>query len=222
MKRIFKLFNYPTTPKRRDQILMLKIVLASRSPRRKKLLSQLGLTFDVIPSDTEEIITSNVPAEVVLELSGQKAEDISKKIDNAFVIGADTIVVFQGTILGKPTSSDNAAQMLHTLSDNVHSVFTGVTVMKKISGRIVNTLSFVEETKVYFSALSSDEIEAYIETGSPMDKAGAYGIQDDWGAVFVNRVEGDFYNVVGLPLNRFYQEMKTHEPDLLTQREFSV
>ncbi len=198
---------------------MLKIVLASQSPRRKKLLSQIGLEFEVIPSNTNENISESDPVEFVNLLSLEKAQEVSQKVDNAFIIGADTIVVFNGNILGKPTDQKNAFEMLSMLSNQTHSVFTGISIVKKVNGNILANYQFVEETKVSFSPLTDDEIHSYIATGSPMDKAGAYGIQDDWGAVFVNTIEGDFYNVVGFPLNRFYQEMKALEPELFLQSE---
>lgn len=201
---------------------MLKIVLASQSPRRKNLLTQLGLKFEVIPSNTEEIITSDNPVSIVEELSAQKSLEISKVVDYAYIIGADTIVVFENEILGKPVDKSDAFNMLSTLSNQTHSVFTGVSVVKKNGGEILAHHQFVVETKVTFSALTESEIDAYIETGSPMDKAGAYGIQDDWGAVFVKEVEGDFYNVVGFPLNKFYQEMKTLEPEFFNQSLNSI
>lgn len=198
---------------------MLKIVLASQSPRRKKLLNLLGIGFEVIPSNCEEIITSSDPVEVVKGLSMQKAEEVSSQLSDAFIIGADTIVVFNDQILGKPNSIQEAHEMLSLLSGNTHLVFTGVSVVKKEGNKRQYNHSFSVETKVTFSALNSVEIDAYIETGSPMDKAGAYGIQDDWGSVFVERIEGDFYNVVGFPLNRFYQEMMNLEPSLFNQKE---
>ncbi|MGB0347868.1 MAG: Maf family protein [Balneolaceae bacterium] len=201
---------------------MLKIVLASQSPRRKNLLTQLGLKFEVIPSNTEEIITSDNPVSIVEELSAQKSLEISKVVDYAYIIGADTIVVFENEILGKPVDKSDAFNMLSLLSNQTHSVFTGVSVVKKNDGKILAHHQFVVETKVTFSALTESEIDAYIETGSPMDKAGAYGIQDDWGAVFVKEVEGDFYNVVGFPLNKFYQEMKTLEPEFFNQSLNSI
>lgn len=201
---------------------MLKIVLASQSPRRKNLLTQLGLKFEVIPSNTEEIITSDNPVSIVEELSAQKSLEVSKVVDYAYIIGADTIVVFENEILGKPVDKSDAFNMLSLLSNQTHSVFTGVSVVKKNDGKILAHHQFVVETKVTFSALTESEIDAYIETGSPMDKAGAYGIQDDWGAVFVKEVEGDFYNVVGFPLNKFYQEMKTLEPEFFNQSLNSI
>ncbi len=195
---------------------MLKIVLASQSPRRKKLLNQLGIIFEIIPSYTEEIITSTNPIDIVSELSLQKANDVATSISHALVIGADTIVVLNGTILGKPKNPEEAINMLSELSGKVHSVFTGVSfVITGSNHTISSTYTFFEETKVRFSSLSEDEIQSYVASGSPMDKAGAYGIQDDWGSVFVERIEGDYYNVVGFPLNRFYQELKNIEPTLL-------
>ncbi|MBO6525202.1 MAG: septum formation protein Maf [Balneolaceae bacterium] len=195
---------------------MLKIVLASKSPRRKKLLNQLGLIFEIIPSTKEEIITSNNPVDIVSDLSLQKAVDISQRVANSFVIGADTIVVKDGVILGKPEDASDAISMLSELSGTVHSVFTGVSfVLTNDQKEIISRYSFFEETKVWFSTLSDSDIRSYVASGSPMDKAGSYGIQDDWGSVFVERIEGDYYNVVGFPLNRFYRELEKFHPDLL-------
>ena len=196
---------------------MLKIILASQSPRRKLLLTQLGLKFDVIPSLTEEVITSNNPTSIVQNLCFKKSFEVSKKVDNAYIIGADTIVVFENKILGKPRNTLDACTMLSMLSGKTHQVFTGVSIQKKMNGEIGNHYQFIEETNVTFSTLSDNEIHSYIKTGSPMDKAGAYGIQDDWGAVFVKEIKGDFYNVVGFPINRFYQEMKKFEPNMFPQ-----
>lgn len=195
---------------------MLKIVLASQSPRRKKLLTQLGLIFEIFPSSIEEVITSNSPVEIVKELSLQKATDISNRVANSLIIGADTIVVKDGEILGKPVDEADAVTMLSNLSGEAHSVFTGVSfVVTNDQKKTIGSYSFFEETKVWFSALNDSEIRSYVATGSPMDKAGSYGIQDDWGSVFVERIEGDYYNVVGFPLNRFYRELKKFQPELL-------
>ncbi|MCG8373691.1 MAG: Maf family protein [Balneolales bacterium] len=195
---------------------MLKIVLASRSPRRKKLLSQVGIEFQVVPSTSDEIITSQKPEDVVLELAKQKALEVALTQPNSLVIGADTIVVYNRNILGKPKDEYEAIQMLQQLSGNVHQVFTGVSLIKTSKDKsVLAETSFFQQTKVTFSSLSLREIEAYVSTGSPLDKAGAYGIQDDWGAVFVENIEGDYYNVVGFPLNRFYRELKQFEPSLV-------
>lgn len=193
---------------------MLKIVLASASPRRKKLLTQLGLIFEILPSNTDEIITSDVPSEIVTELAREKAVAVSAKVPDALIIGADTIVVHDGKILGKPENEAEALMMLCTLCGRQHSVFTGVSLITTGNdGTVLHEHSFFEETKVWFSSLSDAELKSYIATGSPMDKAGAYGIQDDWGAALVEKIEGDFYNVVGFPLNRFYREMKNMNPE---------
>ncbi len=200
---------------------MLKIVLASQSPRRKKLLNQLGLIFEILPSQKEEVITSDNPVEIVTELALQKAEDVSKNIEHALVIGADTIVVLNNKILGKPASETEAVTMLSQLSGQTHSVYTGVSfVVTDKNSKPIRTFSFFEETKVRFSTLSEEEITNYVATGSPMDKAGAYGIQDDWGSVFVEHIDGDYYNVVGFPLNRFYREIKRFIPDILDTMVF--
>ncbi len=191
-------------------------MLASKSPRRKKLLTQLGLIFEIIPSSKEEIITSNNPSDIVKELSLQKAVDISQRVGNSLVIGADTIVVKEGAILGKPRDEADAVAMLSNLSGKAHSVFTGVSfVVTNEQKEIISRYSFFEETKVWFSTLRDSDIRSYVASGSPMDKAGSYGIQDDWGSVFVERIEGDYYNVVGFPLNRFYRELNKFYPDLL-------
>ena len=195
---------------------MLKIVLASQSPRRRKLLTQLGLSFDIQPSTCEEIITSTIATDVVTDLALQKAIEVAKQYPNSLVIGADTIVVLNGEILGKPETPAHAIEMLKELSAKTHEVYTGVAFVKTSKpGTNPDVHTFFEETHVEFSPLTETEIKAYVATGSPMDKAGSYGIQDDWGAVFVKRIEGDYYNVVGFPLNRFYNELKHFAPELL-------
>lgn len=188
-----------------------KIILASQSPRRRELLEQVGIVFEVVPSTVEEKITKSDPVEIVLELSAQKALDVGNDERNMVycgdvVIGADTIVVMDGVIMGKPGSREEAISMLSTLQGRVHSVFTGVTLYHKDS---INSemVSFAKETKVTFYAMSNDEIETYVNTGEPMDKAGAYGIQG-LSAAFVEQVEGDYNNVVGLPIGAVYQELK--------------
>ena len=185
---------------------MNRIVLASASPRRKELLEQIGLPFTIEVSGIEEVITKTVPQEVVMELSAQKAVDVKKKLqEDAVVIGADTIVVYDnengGSILGKPKSEEEAFEMLNRLQGNVHQVYTGVTLCY---GEEV--MSFYECTKVYVYEMSKEQIWNYIKTGEPMDKAGAYGIQGKF-AAFVKGMEGDYNNVVGLPVGRVYQEL---------------
>lgn len=194
---------------------MNRVVLASQSPRRKKLLDQIGLSFEVFPSNAEEISSQSDPALLVEELALLKAKDVSSRHPDSFIIGADTVVVHQDKIIGKPKDKNEAFEILSSLSDSTHSVFTGVAFVKSDkNGHILSTSTFYEQTKVTFSALDEMDIHAYIETGNPMDKAGAYGIQDDLGALFVEGIEGDYYNVVGFPLNRFYRELKLFMPEM--------
>ena len=183
-----------------------KIILASRSPRRQALLRQIGIEFDVRESGiNEDEHQYSSPVDHVLTLSKRKAAAVRSKVRNCIIIGADTIVVCKGKILGKPKDKKDAAAMLSLLSGRTHEVYTGFTILDAKSGR---SISDYEVTKVTFRKLSRKEISAYVASESPMDKAGAYGIQDDYGAVFVERVDGCFYNVVGFPLTKFYIAMQ--------------
>lgn len=184
----------------------MKLILASASPRRKELLSKTGLTFDIIPAKGEEIITKEIPVEVVMELSRQKAEEIAARQEgDCIIIGADTIVAKGETIMGKPKDEADARRMLEMISDDCHQVYTGVTLLR--TGANPASITFVEKTDVFLYPISEKDMEAYIASGDPMDKAGAYGIQGDF-AVHVKGIEGDYYNVVGLPIGRVYQELK--------------
>ena len=199
---------------------MSQIILASQSPRRKELLEQIGLEFEICPAKGEEIITKSVPEEVVMELSKQKAEEVAAMVSSytqehkdittpsdILVIGADTVVAYDGKILGKPVDEADAKRMLSMLSGNTHSVFTGVTlVLIDKSGR-AGELVFFEKTDVKMHAMSEQEIERYIATGEPMDKPGSYGIQGKC-AIYIEKIDGDYNNVVGLPITRIYQELK--------------
>lgn len=185
---------------------MLKIILASASPRRKELLQQIGLQFEVRPASGEEIITETDSALVVEELSRQKALEIAGGMnENAIVIGADTIVTFENKIMGKPRDEEDVVQILSQLSGKSHKVYTGVTAIKCLDGS-KEIITFSEPTEVVFYPVDKGEIYEYISTGEPMDKAGAYGIQGK-GAAFVKEIHGDYNNVVGLPLARLYQEV---------------
>ncbi len=178
------------------------LVLASRSPRRQNLLRQIGLEFDSIPSTVDEHIDETVsPVAHVTILAERKAHDVARTLAAGIVIGADTIVVHDDEIIEKPEDADDAVRMLRRLSDQRHEVFTGYSLVEVPSMRV---LTRHVRTEVWFRKLADDEIRAYVASGSPMDKAGAYGIQDDFGAVFVRRIIGDFYNVMGLPLCDFY------------------
>lgn len=191
------------------QILDLKyqIVLASSSPRRKKLLEQIGLTFEVIPAniDEDDIYEQN-PAKFVIVLASKKAKHIAESIaPNSIVIGADTTVYLNGELLNKPATEQEAYNMLTRLSGKTHQVFTGVALFHSNKKQMTN---FSVKTDVTFRELGEKEKYAYIATGSPMDKAGGYGIQDDFGSVFVENIVGCYYNIVGFPLSKFYQEIK--------------
>ncbi len=182
--------------------LSTPLILASQSPRRSQLLRQIGLEFVVHPSAIHEKIHSELSfQENVQQLALHKALDVAKEYSEGIVIGSDTIVVIHGKVLGKPSSRAEAAEMLLLLSGETHTVFTGFAFVDAKSKK-----SYIdsEQTDVTFRELSTDEIENYIESGSPMDKAGAYGIQDDFGAVFVKKIHGDYYTVVGFPLAKFY------------------
>ena len=181
---------------------MKHIILASASPRRKEILELADLKFDVMPSDAQEITTKTAPNEVVMELASIKAKDIYKKSEKqSMIVGADTVMAYQGQILGKPTDEADAKRMLTMLSGQTHEVYTGVCIIE--DGK---TKTFYEETKVTFYEISDEQIDHYIKTGEPMDKAGSYGIQGK-AAVFIKGIEGDYYNVVGFPIARFLQEI---------------
>ena len=186
---------------------MRKIILASASPRRRELLEQGGIPFTVIPSQAEEKITTEQPGQAVEELSYLKCSDIyEKSLGDVLVIGADTVVASEGKILGKPSSQRDAVKMLQSLQGREHEVYTGVTIMAR-EGNENRKKTFHEKTKVVFYPMSDEEIRSYVNTGEPMDKAGAYGIQGK-SAVFIKEISGDYNNVVGLPLARLYQELK--------------
>jgi septum formation protein len=181
------------------------LILASQSPRRKLLLEQIGLKFTVQPSSVREDLRGHEsPEHNAKRIALSKAVAVSKTMKRGVVIGADTIVVLGKTILGKPRTKSEAKTMLRRLSGRMHTVFTAFALVDvRTQRRVVR----IEKTKVWFRSLTKREIESYVRSGSPMDKAGAYGIQDDYGAVFVKRVEGCFYNVVGFPLTAFYQTL---------------
>lgn len=185
-----------------------RIILASASPRRRELLHQIDMEFEVIPSNAEESTKSSVPAEAVKELSCLKAVDIFNRLSeeekkDALIIGADTVVSLDGHIMGKPNSRENAVKMLSLLQGKTHQVYTGVTLV----WADLQKISFYEKTDVTMFPMSAEEIEGYVATGEPMDKAGAYGIQGKC-AAYIKEISGDYNNVVGLPIGRLYQEMK--------------
>lgn len=184
---------------------MKKMILASQSPRRKMLLQQLGLEFDSVPAHiSEEISQYENPTEAVREIARKKAAEVAARCPAGLIIAADTIVVCAGQVLGKPVSERDAYDKLRFLSGRFHEVVTGV-CLHDVESEIYDVDH--EVTRVLFRTISEEEIWAYIKTKEPLDKAGAYGIQG-YGAVFVERIEGCYFNVVGLPIARFYRMLR--------------
>ncbi len=178
-----------------------RLILASASPRRKELLTLAGFEFDVVTSSVDEVIDSKLkPHELVVSLASQKAKAVASKYNGRTVIGADTVVVLNGKVLGKPKNEQDAVDMLKALSENTHEVYTGVYLVNGEKEK-----GFFECTKVKFCKLTDEQIAAYVATREPMDKAGSYGIQGK-GCVLVEGIEGDYFNVVGFPVSRFCRE----------------
>ncbi len=195
--------------------LQAPFVLASASARRQQLLRNMGMHFEVCPSHVNERVETGVsPEDLVQVLALRKARHVAAQRPDALTLGADTVVVLAGDMLGKPDSPAEAEQMLKRLSGATHSVYTGIALLHPPSNR---TVQASERTDVTFHTLSAAEVADYVASGSPLDKAGAYGIQDSRGPFFVRRIDGDYYNVVGLPLHRFYRILKEHFSDLLTE-----
>jgi septum formation protein len=184
----------------------LPIYLASKSPRRRKLLKQIGIEYRTVSVEiNEKIAEGENPAAAVKRLAYEKLLQALKKIKTGIIITADTIVVLNGKVIGKPKSKREAEKFLSMLSGKVHIVYTGICVYNTSNKRKKIDL---EKTEVQFRKIEKDELKAYVTGGSPMDKAGAYGIQDDFGAVFVKRINGCYYNVVGLPLTKLYHSLR--------------
>ena len=182
---------------------MAEIILASASPRRRELLSTAGVNFTVKVADVVERIEAGLtPDRVVMSLALQKAQAVAAENPEAVVIGADTVVVLDGEILGKPQSEENAVEMLTALSGRCHTVYTGVALVGNGKVKI-----FCEATQVEFYELTKEEIEDYVATKDCMDKAGAYGIQTN-GCVLIRKIDGDYFNVVGLPVSKVYRELR--------------
>jgi septum formation protein len=183
----------------------LPIYLASSSPRRKKLLQQLNLRFKTFTVECEENIEKGeTPLNAVKRLAKKKLSIARTKIKNGIIITADTVVAVNGKIIGKPVDGKDAERILKQLSGKTHTVYTGFSIFNSRNNK---SITGYEKTLVTFRRLGQKEIRKYIETGSPMDKAGAYGIQDDYGAVFVEKINGCYNNVVGLPLTKFYKAL---------------
>lgn len=182
---------------------MQNLILASSSPRRKELLENLRLSFTISSSEVDESFDPALsPEDVVMDLAERKAQVIFKENPNAYVIGSDTIVVADGEVLGKPSDNAEAVKMLKKLSGKRHDVFTGVSILSPNG-----TSRFFEKTEVWFWELTDEEINFYVQSGEPLDKAGAYGIQQ-LGSMLVKKINGDYFAVVGLPVARTYRELK--------------
>ena len=175
------------------------VILASGSPRRKELLALAGFNFTVRPANGEEVTTKTLPCDIA---KAQKAP--------CYVIGADTIVAFENRILGKPKNSEDAVRMVSMLQGSTHQVYTGVTLIEVCTDGSLREKSFYEETNVHVCQMTKDEIASYVATGEPLDKAGAYGIQGTF-SIYVSGIEGDYFNVVGLPISRLYHEFASFQ-----------
>jgi len=189
----------------KDELNKYRIILASSSPRRQQLLKQLGIEFDIIIRDYNETYPPHLAGEeIAVYLAGLKAASFRNRLsDNEIVITADTIVWCNNRNLGKPSDADEARQIIRDLSGNTHEVITGVVLLSSFKEK-----SFSVSTRVTFTALSEEEINYYIENFRPYDKAGAYGIQEWIGIAGCSRIEGCYFNVVGLPVQRLYEELK--------------
>lgn len=187
-----------------------KLILASCSPRRRELIKLLGMDFECISVDADESTNETVPSKAVQEISAKKARaalSARKIARDEVIIGADTIVVFNEKLLGKPLDDDDAERMLLMLSGQTHFVYTGVTLIYLDCNNNVAEISFAEKTEVNFAEISLEEIKKYISTGNHKDKAGSYAIQDEFG-VHITGIKGDYNNVVGFPVARIYSELK--------------
>lgn len=184
-------------------VMKQRLILASASPRRSQLMRQIGLKPEIMPSLADEETEESEPDHLVMTLSCRKAKEAASRYKGeAVIVGADTVVSIEGKILGKPSSHREAVEMLSLLQGKVHQVYTGVTI---IAGE--KTVTFAERTDVSIYPMTEGEILRYTESGEPMDKAGAYGIQGKF-AAYIQRIHGDYHNVVGLPVGRLYQELK--------------
>jgi septum formation protein len=191
---------------------MRNIILASTSPRRKEILAKTKLPFLAVPSNYEEDMTLKfLPVELAKYLSYGKASSLAKDYKDAVIIGADTFVVFQNKLLGKPKSEKEAIEMLKMLRGKENDLITGVTIIDALNKK---EKSFHEISKVFMKDISDEMINAYVKTGEPLQMAGAYSIQE-LGAIFIEKIEGDFFNAMGLPLSRLVEELKEFEVNVL-------
>ncbi|MBK7868913.1 MAG: septum formation protein Maf [Ignavibacteriales bacterium] len=187
-------------------VIDLKIVLASGSPRRKFLLGQIVREIEVVRLDTDESFPLEMHQnDVALMVAKRKMDDAISRGIEGIIVTADTIVLLDGEILGKPADSEEAKSMLRRLSGKTHTVITGFSVFNTQNDKRIDSYS---ETKVTFTDLTEDEIAGYVKTGSSLDKAGGYGVQDGYGSIFMEKIDGCYYNVMGLPTNSVYEALK--------------
>lgn len=180
------------------------MILASKSPRRKEILEEFGFKFKIEAKETLEESKKENPKDFVMEIALEKAMVVAEDNYEEWIVAADTVVVYNNKILGKPKNEEEAKEVLKSLSSHSHEVYTGVAIVNKQKN--IN-VTFTELTKVYFKNISDQEINWYVETKEPLDKAGSYGIQGK-GSILIEKIEGDFYNVMGFPISKFYEEMK--------------
>lgn len=179
---------------------MKQIILASSSPRRRDILEQIGVSFTVVPSNADETISASDPAEYVKELSKRKAFEVAQRTEGeSIILGSDTVVVHKNEILGKPADKTAAFKMLRSLSGDVHFVYSGVTIIIREKDGQLRSKTFAVSTEVKVTELTDSQIDAYIASGEPMDKAGAYAIQGRF-APYIEEIRGDYYNIVGFPI----------------------
>lgn len=197
--------------------LSCPFILASESPRRRALLERIDIPFRIQPSPVDEELRGSPPPPVAVKrLARRKVKPVATQNPRALVLAADTVVAHEDEILTKPLTPDHASEMLHRLSDTSHTVYTGIALAHAQTNREAD---LAEKTTVVFGSVSEEEIQIYVRSGAPMDKAGGYGIQDHTGALLIDQIKGDYYNVVGLPLRRFYLALREKFSDLLRAAE---
>lgn len=189
---------------------MYRVILASESPRRKEIMDIMGIPYETMPANVLEVVAETDPADMVQALAAMKAKHIAAKMDRPageyIIIGADTMVFYQGNALGKPKDSEDAVQMLSMLSGHIHEVITGVYIIIRSKYGNDKDISFAVSTKVTVQPLTMEQIEAYVATGEPFDKAGSYAIQGKFG-IFIKEITGDYYNIVGFPIAKIYEKL---------------
>jgi len=191
---------------------MKRIILASTSPRRKELLEKAGIIFDIVPADYEEDMTLPlIPSELAMHLARGKAARVAAKERNAIVIGADTFIAIDDTVLGKPKTIERAREMIRTMNGRSHFIYTGYAVIDSATGKTVEN---VVETKVYFKTLTEEDIENYLAVSNALDRAGAYAIQDEESALLIERFEGDYANAMGFPVDAVLETLKQFISDI--------